>query len=267
MMNCKQVKTKMNKLEKQLIQRCQQKDLLIMSHAVLGFPSFDINKVVINELVKANIDMIELQFPFSEPIADGPVLLKANQESVDCGTDLDSCFSFTEKITNLYPQTLFLIMTYYNILFKRGVKNFVRSAASSGVMGIIVPDLPPEEAEDYVDACRKYDLAPIFLFTPQSSNLRLRYISKMASGMIYCVARKGVTGCPTLFSEDFDSYIQRVRAVTSLPIGVGFGIQTKEDINYLKGRVDIAIVCTQAVKICLDKNPQSMGKFMSSLRD
>jgi tryptophan synthase alpha chain len=253
-------------LEKRIGENRRQKDILLMSHVVLGYPSFDSNKVAINSLVNAGVELVELQFPFSEPIADGPFLIKANQEAVANGATISDCFQFAREIIKKHPRTLFLITTYYNILFKYGVKKFIKLASKIGIVGIIVPDLPPEEATEYVEICKNNDVAAIFLLTPKTRYSRIQEIAGMASGMVYCVARAGVTGDRTKFSEDFDSYIQRVREATSLPIGVGFGIQTKEDIEYLKGRVDIAIIGTQAVKLLVEKGAQSLGEYMRELR-
>ncbi len=253
-------------LEKRIVETRRQKDILLMSHVVLGYPSFDSNRVAINSLVNAGVELIELQFPFSEPIADGPVLIKANQEAVTNGATVNDCFQFAREITKKHSRALFLITTYYNILFKYGVKKFIKSASKIGIAGIIIPDLPPEEATEYVEICKNNDIAAIFLLTPKTRYSRIQQIAGMTSGMVYCVARAGVTGDRTNFSEDFDSYIQRVREATSLPIGVGFGIQTKEDIEYLKGRVDIAVIGTQAVKLLVDSGAQSLGEYMRGLR-
>ncbi|MUG98450.1 tryptophan synthase subunit alpha [Scytonema sp. UIC 10036] len=253
-------------LEKRIVETRRQKDILLMSHVVIGYPSFDSNRVAINSLVNAGVELIELQFPFSEPIADGPVLIKANQEAVANGATVNDCFQFAREITKKHPRVLFLITTYYNILFKYGVKKFLKSASKIGIAGVIIPDLPPEEATEYVEICKNNDIAAIFLLTPKTRYSRVQQIAGMASGMVYCVARAGVTGDRTNFSEDFDSYIQRVREATSLPIGVGFGIQTKEDIEYLKGRVDIAVIGTQAVKLLVEKGAQSLGEYMRGLR-
>lgn len=254
-------------LEKRIIELRKQKDILLMSHAVLGYPSFESNRTAIHTLVNAGVELIELQFPFSEPIADGPVLMKANQESAACGTTIDDCFNLTREFTKKYSKTLFLITTYYNILFKYGVKKFIKSAAKIGITGIIIPDLPPEEANEYIEVCKNNDIAVIFLVTPKNNHSRLQKIAKMATGMIYCVSRSGVTGHQTKFSEDFDSYINRVRKATDLPIGVGFGIQTKEDIEFLKGRSDVAVIGTQSVKLLIEKGAQTLGEYMRGLRN
>ena len=253
-------------LEQSILELRQHKDILLMSHAVLGYPSFASNRAAIQTLVKAGVELIELQFPFSEPIADGPVLTTANQAAVACGVTIHECFEFAGEMIKRHPNTLFMIMTYFNIWLKYGVETFIEFAAAVGVVGLIAPDLPPEVAADYIEICRHHHIATIFLMTPHSRSARLQQIAQAASGMAYCVARKGVTGHQTLFSDEFTLYLQRARAATYLPIGVGFGVQTPQDIDYLKGKADIAIVCTQAIKVQIEHGLEPLGEFMKSLR-
>src|SRR3712207_4652037 len=137
------------RLEQFIVEQRQQKEILLMSHVVLGYPSFQENYIAIEALVKAGVELIELQFPFSEPIADGPVLLGANQAAIQAGTTMNQCFCFAAEITQQYRQTQFVIMTYCNVVYKYGVKPFVQTAANSGITGLIIPDLPPEAAEVY----------------------------------------------------------------------------------------------------------------------
>lgn len=254
-------------LEQRIRSLRQQKDILIMSHAVMGYPSFEENRKLIAEYSKAGVEMVELQFPFSEPIADGPILIKANHESIEKGTRVDGCFRFAHQMTKEFPEMIFLIMTYYNILFSRGIDRFVQEASQAGIGGIIVPDFPPEESKDYIKACQQFNLSPIFLFSPTNSDKRLKVISQLSKGMVYCVARKGVTGYHTLFSKQFEDYLARAKKATHLPLGVGFGVQTKEDVDHLKGKADIAIVCTQAIKIAGEKGAIAAGEFLKGLRN
>jgi len=253
----------MTLLETRIREKLKQKDILIMSHTVIGYPDLQTSYDLVDELVTAGVDMIELQFPFSEPIADGPVLLQANQMAVKAGITIDTCFEFANKITQRHPDTIFVIMTYYNIVFKRGVEQFITEAKKANVAGLIVPDLLPEQAGDLFE---KSQLDLIFLVTPKTPNERLRLIAKKAKGMIYCVARVGVTGKQTIFSKEFDDYLARVKDATELPIGVGFGVRTKEDIEHLNGRADIAIICTKAIELCVGQGVKAVEEYFSGLR-
>ena len=253
-------------LEQRILELRQHKEILLMSHAVLGYPSFADNRAAVRTLVEAGIELIELQFPFSEPIADGPVLTQANQAAVACGVTIHDCFEFAGEVVKSHPKTLFIIMTYFNILLKQGVERFIEAAAAAGVVGVIAPDLPIEEAIEYMEVCRRHHVAAIYLVTPQSRAARLQQIAQASSGMVYCVARKGVTGAQTLFSEAFEPYLHRVRAATQLPIGVGFGVQNQRDIDYLKGKADIAIVCTEAIKVQIEQGLEPLSQFIKGLR-
>ena len=256
----------MNTLEQDIRKSLEQKDILLISHSVLGYPDFKIDEASIDELVAQGTDLIELQIPFSEPQADGPFFTAANQDAVEAGTKVEECFKFAEKIAEKHPQTHFVFMTYYNILFMYGVEAFVERSAQIGMKGVIVPDLPIEESQEYRDACEKYGIAPIFMFTPTTSDERMKKIAEYAKGFVYCQARVGVTGTHTEFGVEEDKYIARCRAATDLPIAMGFGIQQKEDVDFLKGKVDIAICCTQAVKVLVNDGVEAMGDFIKKLR-
>ena len=183
---------------------------------------------------------MELQIPFSEPIADGPVILSANQKALIGGTTVQACLDFSHQMTKTFDIP-FLIMSYYNILFKYGVKRFVSNMAEGNLQGSIIPDLPPEEGQAYLSAMRNKGLSPIFIFSPATPDSRMAYIASLASGFIYCVARKGVTGLDTHFSQQLAEYLNRCRKAVSLPLAVGFGVKEKNDIDFLKGKADIAV--------------------------
>lgn len=272
------------KLEKNIRSLLEKKQILLVSHAVLGFPSdpaqrvpipivvpmsgtppFSVCEKSIEKMEEVGVDIVELQIPFSDPQADGSFFTSAQQESIDAGTTVEDCFRFAERICAKCSRVNFVFMTYYNILFVYGVEEFVKKTAEIGVRGIIVPDLPFEEASEYVDACRKYGVAPVFLFTPMTSDGRMRKIAGVAGGFVYCQARAGVTGTKTEFDDSITEYIERCRAATDLPLAMGFGIQRKEDVNFLKGKVDIAICCTQAVKVLVNDGVDALGEFLGRL--
>ncbi|MEM8611968.1 MAG: tryptophan synthase subunit alpha [Cyanobacteria bacterium P01_H01_bin.105] len=253
-------------LEQFIRQQRQQKEILLMSHAVLGYPSWDDNRSAIAALVRAGVELIELQFPFSEPIADGPILLAANHAAICSGVSIQACFNFAAEITQQYPQTRFVIMTYVNVLFQYGMDDFVKAAAHSGIAGCIIPDLPSEQAKDYIKACREQTLSTIFLVTPENSPQRIQQILHHTSGLVYCVARKGVTGQHTQFSTQAHQYFARVRKATSLPMAVGFGIQSANDVRGLIGHADVAVICSHAVKHYVHQGAKGLEQLMHSLR-
>ena len=150
-------------VESYLLDRLNEKKILLMTHIVLGYPSFEEAFRIIEAMVEAGVDLMELQIPFSEPIADGPVILKANQRALESGTTVQKCIHFTKEVTQHFDIP-FLFMSYYNILFKYGVERFVAEMASRDLRGAIVPDLPPEEGGEYLNAMGKNNLDPIFIF-------------------------------------------------------------------------------------------------------
>ena len=136
---------------------------------------------------------------------------------------------------------------------------------SINIKGAIVPDIPPEEGCDYIKAMEKNKLAPIFIYTPQTSYERMRYLADYAKGFIYCVARKGVTGKQTKFSNKLETYLKKCRKATNLPIAVGFGVNNKSDIDYLKGKADIAVIGSETIRVVDKKGVKATSSFMKTL--
>lgn len=252
-------------LESYLLSRLKKHNILLMTHIVLGYPSFEDSFRIIEAMVEAGVDLMELQVPFSEPIADGPVILKANQKALELGTTVQKCIQFSKEVTRQFGIP-FLFMSYYNILYKYGVDKFVKTMADNGLQGAIVPDLPPEEGADYMDAMKTHHLAPIFIFSPTTSDERMTYLSSCGKGFIYCVARKGVTGADTDFSKDLDTYLARCRNATDLPLALGFGVKDRADVAFITGKADIAVIGSQTIRIVDDQGVSAVGDFIKSLR-
>jgi len=252
-------------LEQYLKDRRQKREILLMTHIVLGHPHFDTSLRLVEAMVHAGVDLIELQIPFSEPIADGPVILRANQEALSSGSTVERCFDVATEVARRFDVP-FLFMSYYNVLFKRGVGTFVNRTQQAGLRGAIVPDLPPEEAGDYLAAMQENELAPIFIYSPNTTDARLKTIAQHGRGFMYCVARKGVTGSQTHFTEDLSSYLARARAATTLPLAVGFGVKEKADVDFLRGKADIAVVGSETLRVLERSGLAAVGPFISGLR-
>lgn len=253
-------------LETYLRTGLEKKGLLLMTHVVVGYPSFDDCFRMVEAMAEAGADLMELQIPFSEPIADGPVILRANQAALERGAGVRECLDFAEKAAASFDIP-FLLMSYYNILFKYGVDRFVASMADRNLQGGIVPDLPPEEGRDYLAAMKKHALSPIFTFSPATTDVRMKYIGSFARGFIYCIARRGVTGADTAFSDGLDQYLARCRKASTLPLALGFGVKERAHVEYLKGKADIAVVGTQTIRVMEEKGIASAGKFIKNLRN
>ena len=252
-------------LESYLKNRLKEKEILLMTHIVLGYPTIEDTFKIIESMVNAGVDLMELQIPFSEPIADGPVILHANQKSLSRETTVQQCMAFAQKVTGTFDIP-FLFMSYYNILFKYGVGKFTAAMAQSGLKGAIVPDLPPEEGRDYLGAMEKHNLVPIFIFSPTTPDKRMKYLASFGKGFIYCVARKGVTGVDTDFSKQLKKYLDRCRKATDLPLALGFGVKEKKDVDFLKGKADIAVVGSQTIRLADKEGIGAVGEFIKSLR-
>ena len=251
-------------LESYIRNKLEKKDILLMTHIVLGYPSFDDSLRTIEAMVDADVDLMELQIPFSEPTADGPVIVRANQEALKRGVTVKDCFKFVEKVTHTF-NIPFLIMSYYNIPFRFGVKGFVTAMSNCGLRGAIIPDLPPEEGQEYLDAMYAHELAPILIFSPTTSLDRMGYIGSFARGFVYCVSRKGVTGENTKFAEELAAFLTRCREATPLPLSLGFGVKEKAEIDYLKGKADIAVIGSQTIRVMERKGIAAVGDFIRSL--
>ena len=252
-------------LESYIRARLKKKDILFMTHIVLGYPSLEDSLKIIEAMVEAGVDLMELQIPFSEPIADGPVILRANQRVLERGVTVKECLDVASKASRAF-NIPFLIMTYYNIPFSYGIERFVSHMEENRIQGAIIPDLPPEEGEAYLSAMEKCNLAPILIFSPTTSFERMQYLSTFAGGFVYCVARKGVTGQDTEFSDTLGKYLLKCREATPLPLAVGFGIKEKKDIDFLKGKADIAVIGTQTIRIIEQEGIPAVGNFIRSLR-
>ena len=252
-------------LEETLKKRRQEKDILLMTHLVLGYPSFEVNRRIIAQMVDNGVDCIEMQIPFSEPMADGPVILKANQDSLAAGTTVAACLEFGREMAASYDIP-FLFMTYYNIVFKYGEERFLEAAKAAGITGLIIPDLPPEMGGEFMTMARDREIAPIMIIAPTSTDERMAELNGWADGFIYCAARRGVTGKKSEFGNELYAYLARCRRATNLPLAVGFGIQNRDDVAALIGRADMAVIGSRTIRLVDEEGPEAVGPFIASLR-
>jgi tryptophan synthase alpha chain len=219
-----------------------------MTHVVLGYPTLPLCEKLV-DILASKSDFIELQIPFSDPIADGPTIAGANYQALTQKITLEKCLVFAKKVARKHSQAAFYFMSYYNPIFRYGSTRFIKAAKAAGIRGFIVPDLPLEEAGDFLQACRKEKLNFIFVLAPNTAPERLKNISKNATGFLYCVARLGVTGKKTKISTDLKKFINQVRKHTRLPLAVGFGIQNRQDLEKIKATgADIAVVGSAIIK-------------------
>jgi len=251
-------------LKEIILKKKTDKDILLMTHIVLGYPSFDVNREVIAAMVENGVDCIEMQIPFSEPMADGPVILKANQDSLANGTTIEQCLDFGAEMCRAY-EIPFLYMTYYNVIYKYGEDAFLDKLRDTGIRGFILPDLPPEEGGRFLSRAREMGIAPVMIYSPTSDDERMKELAGFADGFIYCTARKGVTGKHSSLDADFTGYLSRCRRATDLPLAVGFGIRNRSDIEALIKVADMGVVGSQTIKLVDEQGSSAVGPFMREL--
>lgn len=251
-------------LESYIAERKNIRTPLVMTHVVCGYPSFEDNMKELEIMAAHGVDFVELQFPFSEPSADGPLFVKANQESVESGTTVAQCFEFMAEVTKRFDFKV-LMMGYYNTCFKMGHENFISHLKEAGACGYILPDLPIEEAAELHALSKEEGLSPVILMTPTNTDERLAKLGHAADGLVYCVARKGVTGTKTEMNQEVITFLERCRQATDLPLGVGFGVSSREDIDFIRENGDIAIIGTAALKAWENGREEALNRFFDDL--
>jgi len=198
----------------------------LMPYLTLGFPDQSMSLAVIESIAKSGADLIELGVPFSDPLADGPTIQHSTQIALENGATVKGCLEMVKTLRGRGVSQPLMLMGYYNPILAFGVERFASEAARSGADGLIVPDLPLEEAGPLQEACRQNGLALVYLVAPTTSDKRLAQIAAQSTGFVYIVSVVGVTGARTSLAGDLQSFVQRVRAVTDKPLAVGFGIST-----------------------------------------
>ena len=196
-------------------------------------------------MAESGADIIEVGIPFSDPLADGPTIQRASTIALNAGLKIDHVFESLKEIKGALPPTV--IMTYYNLLYANGLKNFARKAAKAGVSGVIIPDLPVDESSEWVKVSKDH-LETIFLVAPTSSNARIKMINKATTSFIYCVSLTGVTGAVKKLPASLNSFLKRVRSSTTKPLAVGFGVSSKDQVKQISKLADGVIVGSAIIK-------------------
>jgi tryptophan synthase alpha chain len=235
-----------------------------------GDPSLAQTEELVMTLAKDGADIVELGVPFSDPLADGPAIQRASERSLKKGATLRRILVTVEKIREKSGIPL-VLMSYYNPILKMGLDVFVKRAVTAGVDGIIIPDLPPEEAGDWIQSARRAKLATIFLVAPTSTEERIQKIARVSRGFIYYVSLTGVTGARKNLQQDVRQRVNLIRRFTKLPVCVGFGISKPEHVRQLADGADGVIVGSALVNLIErnkgDKLHQKVGGFIRSLKN
>ena len=246
----------MNRIEKRMEELQNKNEKAFVTYMTAGLPDMEGTKALIKAQAEAGIDIIELGIPFSDPTADGPVIQDASYRSICKGTNLKGIFAAVEEVRKDCDVPL-VFMMYYNTILYYGVDAFARKCAEVGVDGLIIPDLPKEEQFELVEALANTENAPILiqLVAPVSAD-RIPMILENARGYVYCVSSMGVTGQGADFHKEVLSYLKSVKAVAKIPVMMGFGIRTAEDVKPMKDTIDGAIVGSHFIRL-MEENDYS----------
>ncbi len=230
----------------------EKKAIQLMGHIVALFPSFGESLEAALGIAQGGAEYLEVQFPFSDPNADGIVIASACEESLKSGFNTDLGFEFLCRLSEAFREreikTKILIMTYGNILFAYGIEKFLKRARECGVFGLIVPDLSLQNDENLFSLSKKFGLENIALIAPNTDFKRMQKLDRASGSFIYVVARNGITGDGTAVDSMLLEYIQRVKKHTTKPIALGFGIHSKEQIEALRGVVPIVVMGSAFVR-------------------
>jgi tryptophan synthase alpha chain len=240
----------------------------LVAYVTCGDPDLATTRDIILAAIDAGADVIELGVPFSDPVADGPVIQRASERALKHGTSLAQVLTLAAGIRDHAQSTGLIVFSYLNPILRMGTQKFCKVARAAGVDGALVTDLPVEEAGEYLQAMREYDLSPVFLAAPTSPDDRLRRIAAASRGFIYAVSRTGVTGQRQQLAEDARKLVKRLRRVTKLPIALGFGISTPEQFAEV-GEFADAVVVGSAIVETIERNrgreAAAVGDFVRQL--
>ncbi len=244
----------------------------LVSFITAGDPEPSVTVPLMHAMVRSGVDILELGVPFSDPMADGPVIQRASERALARGMSLKRVLEMVREFRRADPDTPVVLMGYLNPVEVMGYEAFAAAAAQAGADGVLTVDLPPEEADDLVAALRRHGVDPIFLLAPTSTPERIRIICDHASGFVYYVSLKGVTGSSRLDVAAVQDKLRRIRELTDLPIGVGFGIRDAESAARLARVADAVVVGSVLVRTMEElaarpeRIPEAVAAQLSSMR-
>jgi tryptophan synthase alpha chain len=240
-----------------------------MPYFTLGFPTQSASLQIVSAIAQAGADLIELGIPFSDPLADGPTIQHSTQVALAHGMSVRHCLEIVAQLRLSGVSQPLLLMGYYNPILSYGVGRFVEDAAQAGADGLIIPDLPPEEAGELENHCRAQQLALVFLVAPTSTPERLALVAAHSTGFLYLVSLTGVTGARDRLSSGLEAFIGRVRKVTSLPLAIGFGISTPLQAGQAGRLADGVIVGSALIQAAgqSDHPVEAAGAFVEGFKE
>ena len=250
-----------NNLDKRLELLAKEKRKGLMTHVVVGYPTVKKTVDIVRAMERAGADFVELQIPFSDPLADGPTIQHACEAALAGGVHVSDAFAVARELSQSSELPL-LFMAYFNTVYNYGVERFCADAAAAGISGLIIPDAPLEAAEHegLMASCEAHHIYNIATFSPASTDERLRKNATKVGGFVYCMARQGVTGTSQAIESNLAQYLNRVRSNIAIPIAVGFGIASKERVNMIAPYCDILVVGSAIIDIVTESKPDMIAK-------
>jgi tryptophan synthase alpha chain len=242
----------------------------LVIYLTAGDPDLSTTRDMAIAAIDAGADVIELGVPFSDPLADGPVIQRASERAVARGTRLTDVLGICREIRDARPAAGIILFSYLNPVVRLGMEAFAKAAKEAGADGVLLTDMIVEEAAEYLAVMQKNDLAPVFLAAPTSPDERLKAIAENSQGFVYAISRVGITGTQTELASDAQSLVERLRKFTKLPIALGFGVSTPEHVKAVAEFADAAVVGSAIVGL-IEKTPAAdaaaaVGKFVAELR-
>lgn len=266
-----------NRIKKKFSQLKIRKEKGLICYVMGGYPDPLTSEKIISSIVDGGADIMEIGIPFSDPIADGPIIQEASFRALQNGTNPDLCLSLIKKTRQRYPDLPILIMTYSNILQKKGFKKFMKMAKDAGTDGFILPDMTIEESKEYLEYSKKLELATVFLVAPNTSNFRIRKTLDVSTGFVYVVSVYGTTGIRNTFNKYTLTAIRNIKKLSSNRnnISVGFGISTPDHIKLMSNYGADAVIVGSAIIEIINRNKgdnirslqNKLKKYVKSLKD
>ena len=251
--------SKPNAIDVRLEQVAEQERLGLMTHVVLGYPSLQATVDLVRAMDQAGVDLVEMQIPFSDPMADGPSIRRASEAALANGTRVADAFTVARQLSDEVSMPL-LFMGYFNTVYKYGVDKFCADASNAGISGLIIPDVPLEEAEyeGFLAACEANNLHNIVTLAPASTTERIAKNAAAARGFVYCMSRQGTTGAGQGLDPQLQAYLEHVGELVDVPMAVGFGISSRERVEMIRPYCDIAVVGSALLDIIRDCSPEEI---------
>ncbi|MDW8032064.1 MAG: tryptophan synthase subunit alpha [Aquificaceae bacterium] len=244
----------------------KERERALLSYMMVGYPNYEASLEAFRIILKEGTHLLEIGFPFSDPVADGPTIQKAHEVALKEGIKSAHVFELTHLLREEFPTVPFLLMTYYNPIFRAGLENFCKRAVTAGIDGLIVPDLPPEEGKELKEVCTSLGLSLVFLASPTSTPERLKLICRASDHMVYLVSLTGTTGArESLPMEKLKEKIKLYRSICQKPVVVGFGISKAEQVREICKFAEGVVVGSHFVRLAGEGKLEELARSVREI--